>query len=146
MGSFLSNSVFSMKKAWWQWRQVNGSSRTLRIGPLVLTRSRANQKNRRGCRRDRANKDYGKHRGPHHNKQAKQHDSPPGAEVRVARTTDSSFGLGGADSGRLGWRARQSQNLMLWSVLLGWKQGRSSDRFHIRRAVDYRNADQEVIG
>jgi hypothetical protein len=35
---------------------------------------------------------------------------------------------------------------MLWSVLLGWKQGRSSDRFHIRRAVDYRNADQEVIG
>jgi hypothetical protein len=84
-----------LQKAWWQWRQVNGSSRTLRIGPLVLTRSGANQENRHGCGRDRANEDYGKQRGPRHNKQAKQHDSPPGAEVKVARTTDSSF---------FGWR------------------------------------------
>jgi hypothetical protein len=32
MGSFLSNSAFTTKKAWWQRRQVNGSSRMLRIG------------------------------------------------------------------------------------------------------------------
>jgi hypothetical protein len=38
-------------------------SRTLRIGPLVPTRSGANQENRHGCRRDRANDGYGKHRG-----------------------------------------------------------------------------------
>ena len=32
MGSFLSSSAFTTKKAWWQRRQVNGRSRTLRIG------------------------------------------------------------------------------------------------------------------